>query len=41
MSAIAFEYEYLIRRAKKQGDTKLAELLARSYDKYLDAATSS
>ena len=39
MVAVAREYEYLIARAKKQGDHKLAELLSRAYDKYMDEAT--
>jgi hypothetical protein len=39
MSAVAFQYEYLIKRAKKEKNDKLADQLAKAYEKYLDEAT--
>lgn len=39
-TALDREYEYLIRRAKKNGDEKLAKQLQEKWDHYrLDAAT--
>lgn len=40
MTAICREYEYLIERAKRDGDTKLVGLLEASYGRYLDKYTA-
>lgn len=41
MSAVAREYEYLIARARKEGNEALVESLSIAYNKYMDEATKS
>jgi hypothetical protein len=38
--AVAREFEFLIARAKREGDHKLAKQLERAYMNYMDRVTS-